>query len=511
MSEFFKQIISQLAAVWQRLSLQQRIITVALVAFTFLGLVGLILFAQGTPEAAGFRVLYSDLAIDEAAEITRVLDDGGYTYKLENDGRTIQVKSKELYEVRMSLAREGLPKNRGIGYELFDKQNLGMTDYVQKMNSRRALEGELQRTIEGLEEVKGVRVHIVIPEKTIFLDQQKDTKASVVLKMKPGAELAADKIRGITHLVANAVDGLETGNISIIDQNGRLLSNPYGQDKTALTSSRNMELQQNIEKYLENKASDILEGVMGPGKARVKVTADLDFDQVERTLESYNPESRVVRSEERNEENTKNAPDGDHQREKSLTNYEIDKSIEHVVAEIGNIKRMTVSVVLDGKYEAGEKGKRNYVERTPEYMGDIEAMVKNAVGYDLARGDQITVANVQFDNEFLQTEQQQMIRQEQWEMYMGLAKYVLVGLIVIALVLFLRSFARTLADAMNPPAPEMVALGINEEVPEEVPEEYRRSTELLERVEMLTREEPINIASIIRDWINEPVEKGKKK
>jgi flagellar M-ring protein FliF len=289
------------------------------------------------------------------------------------------------------------------------------------------------------------------------------------------------------------------------------LSNPYGQDKTALTSSRNMELQQNIEKYLENKASDILEGVMGPGKARVKVTADLDFDQVERTLESYNPESRVVRSEERNEENTKNAPDGDHQREKSLTNYEIDKSIEHVVAEIGNIKRMTVSVVLDGKYEAGEKGKRNYVERTPEYMGDIEAMVKNAVGYDLARGDQITVANVQFDNEFLQTEQQQMIRQEQWEMYMGLAKYVLVGLIVIALVLFLRSFARTLADAMNPPAPEMVALGINEEVPEEVPEEYRRSTELLERVEMLTREEPINIASIIRDWINEPVEKGKKK
>ncbi|MFW6245238.1 MAG: flagellar basal-body MS-ring/collar protein FliF, partial [Fibrobacterota bacterium] len=363
MSEFFRQLIAQLSAVWQKLSLQQKIIITSLVGFTFLGLVGLLIFAHSTGGSTGgagtkgFKVLYSDLELEEASQITQQLQSGNYKYKLENDGRTILVNTKELYEIRMALAREGLPRKRGIGYELFDKTNFGMTDYVQKLNARRALEGELQRTIEGLVEVKAARVHIVIPENTIFLDQQKDSKASVVIRCLPGRQLDKGQIRGITHLVSSSVDGLEPQNISIVDYEGKLLSNPFGQDETAFASSRNMELQQNVERYLEAKANQMLSSVFGHSKAFVKVSADLDFDRVEKTIENYDPEKRVVRSEERSEDTKKNAPDGDQTSERSLTNYEIDKTVQRVVQEVGNVKRLTVSVAVDGKYETGEDGK----------------------------------------------------------------------------------------------------------------------------------------------------------
>lgn len=511
MAEFFRQIIAQLAAIWQRLSLQQRIITVSLIGFMLLGLVGLMLFAGKSSAGGGYRVLYSDLELEEAATITEKLREAGHDFKLENEGRTILVEQKELYETRMLLAREGLPKSHGVGYEIFDKTNLGMTDFVQKMNARRALEGELQRTIEGLEEVERARVHIVIPERTIFLDQQKDAKASVVLQSLGGMKVSKDQVRGIGYLVASSVNGLEPEHISIIDSEGRLLSSPFGEEATALQSSRNMELQQNVEGYLEKKAGEILTGVLGPGKTNVQIAADLDFDQVEQTLEDYDPESRVIRSEERSDENIKNAPSGDHQHERSLTNYEIDKRVEHIVQEVGNVKRLTISVAVDGKYEADEEGERTYVARDAEFLQNIEEMVKNAVGYDLARGDQIAVANVQFDNEYLRKEQEALREQRMWERRLQIAKYVLAGLFVVLLVFFLRYFAKTLAQAMNPPAPAIAQLGVPEEVPEEVPEDMRRSSELLERVEMLTREEPVNIATIIRQWLAEPAVTRKKK
>lgn len=511
MSEFFKQLLTQLAAIWQRLSLQQKIVTTALVAFTLLGMTGLIVWSQKTVgKNSGYTTLYSNIDVEEAATITEELQKGGYKYRLENDGRSISVESHDLYEIRMAMAREGLPRKSGFGYELFDKTNLGMTDYVMKLNSRRALEGELQRTIEGLEEVKSARVHIVIPEPTIFLDNQKDAKASVVLRCSGGRKLSREQIRGIAHLVSSSVDGLKPEHISIVDFEGRLLSDPFSSDESALASSRTMELQQDAEKYLENKANQLLVGVLGPSKAFVKIACDLDFDRVEKSLEKYDPESRVVRSEERIDENKKNAPDGDNQRERSLTNYEIDKTVEHVVGEVGNIKRLTISVALDGRYEKGEDGKMNFVARTEEEIQNIEDIVKNAVGYDLVRGDQITVSSVKFDNEFLQREQLNMLNSERWEFWITIAKYFLGLVIAILFILFLRSLAKTVAEAMNPPVPALEQLGLEEAVVEEPTEEVRRNSEILERVEMLTREEPVNIALIIKQWLDE-ASSGKRK
>lgn len=506
MADFFKQLIAQLTAIWQRLSIQQKIITSSLVAFTFLGLVGLLLWTRSTASASsgGETVLYSDLEVEDAAAVTDKLQQGGYKYKMDNNGRSISVSKKDIYEVRMALAREGLPKSHGIGYELFDKTNFGMTDFVQKLNSRRALEGELQRTIEGLEEVKSSRVHLSTPEPSLFLDEQKEAKASVVVKLSSGRELSKDQIRGITYLVSASVEGLKPQNISIVDYNGRLLSSPFNEDETALASSQNLELQQNVERALERKIDDMMTGVLGQGKSKARVSLDLDFDRTEATLEKYNPESRVIRSEERTDENTKNAPDGDQTREHSITNYEIDKSVEHVMREVGNIKRLTISVAVDGRYTREKNGKETYMARTTEELQQLEEMVKNTVGYDLARGDEISVANVQFDNEFLRKEQTDMEQQERLEFYMTIAKYA--GLFIIALffILFLRYLAKTLAEAMNPPVPSIAQFEPDEPVAEEIPQDMRRSSEILERVEMLTREEPVNIAGIIRQWLNEP-------
>ncbi|MBN1576160.1 MAG: flagellar M-ring protein FliF [Chitinispirillaceae bacterium] len=513
MSEFFKQVVTQLAAVWQRLSLQQKIVTTALVAFTLLGMTGLILWSQkSVGKESGYRTLYSNLDVEEAAAITEELQKEGYKYRLENEGRSIAVEAKQVYEIRMTMARSGLPRQSGFGYELFDKTNLGMTDYVMKLNSRRALEGELQRTVEGLEEVKSARVHIVIPEPTIFLDNKKEAKASVVIRCATGRDLNKEQIRGISHLVSSSVDGLRPENISIVDYGGRLLSDPFGGDEDAIAGSRNMELQQNAEKYLENKVNQILGGVLGPSKAFVKIACDLDFDRVERSLENYDPESRVVRSEERIDENKKNAPDGDNQRERSLTNYEIDKTVQHVIGEVGNIKRLTISVALDGRYEKGDDGKMNFVARTAEELQNIEDIVKNAVGYDLSRGDQITVSNVKFDNEFLRQEQIDMRNSDRWQLGITIAKYALGFIIAVLFIFFLRSLAKTVAEAMNPPVPALEQLGLEEPVVQEAPEETRRSSEILERVEMLSREEPVNIALIIKQWLSEgSVSKHSKK
>ncbi|MDR3013188.1 MAG: flagellar M-ring protein FliF [Chitinispirillales bacterium] len=512
MSDFFKQLIVQFSAIWQKLSFQQKLITTSLVGFTLLGLIGLLVFTHTSggggdgQGSGGMRVLYSNLDVEEAAAVVDQLNRGGYRHRLENNGRDIMVNPRQLYEIRMALAREGLPRRRGVGNEIFDKTNLGMTDAVQRQNIRRALEGELQRTIEDLEEVRSARVHIVTPEHSIFLDQQRDAKASVVIRPVLGRELSRDQIRGITHLVSSSVDGLRPQNISIVDIDGKLLSSPFADNETAMASSQNRELQQNVERYLENKATQMLSGVLGQSRAIIKIAADLDFDQVEKTIETFDPESRVVRSEERQDENTKNAPDGDHQRERSLTNYEIDRTLQRVVQEVGNIRRLTVSVAVDGRYEPGPEGQRTFIERGVDELQKIEELVRNAVGYDLARGDLITVASLQFDNdnEFLRLRMLNEERREQQALYIKLA-LALIGF--IAFLFLVRSIARAITEAMNPPVPSLETLGLEDLVEEEEPltDDMMRAQAILEKVELLTAQSPANIAAIIRQWLVEGV------
>jgi len=521
-AEFFRQVIVQLSALWQKLSFQQKLITASLVGITLVGLIGLLFFAHsggggggkgGGGSAGGMRALYDyDLAEEEMATITDQLNKAGYKYKIENNGKRVFVNQKQVYEIRMAMAREGLPRRRGIGNELFDKTNLGMTEGVQKQNIRRALEGELQRTIEDMDEVKTARVHLVIPEPSVFLGQQEESKASVMIRFVLGHELTKDQIRGITHLVSSSVPGLKPAHVSIINAaDQKLLSNPF-QDEAGGATSRNQEIQQNVERELVKKASDMLSRVLGYSKTVVQITANLDFDKVEKTIETFDNENTAKRSEETQEESVKNAPDGDRNNERVMTNYEISKVVQHVIQEMGGIRRLSISVAVDGKYETGADGKRTFVERPQAEMQVIEDLVKNAVGYDLARGDQITVSPIQFDNEYVRIEQERIEKEEREAkiaLYVKLALALVAG---IAFLLLIRSIAKAVTEAMNPPVPVLEQLGLEDLVEEEEPSEAdKKASEILAKVELLTSQAPVNIAAIIKQWLVEDVQEKNKK
>jgi len=517
MGEFFKQLIAQLSSIWEKLSMQQRVIISALVGFMFFGLFALVIWSgsneseggseggKGGKSGNGMRLLFNKVPVEEMAQITEELDKGGMKYELRADGTAIYVTATDLYTARMALAREGLPARKGVGYELFDKVDLGATDFEQKIKIQRAIQGELTRTVESLKEIEAARIHVVMPKESIFLEEKSQAKASITLKVRAGEKLSKDQIRGIAYLVSNSIDGLDPDNVTIVDGTGRLLSNPYKDDETALASSRNIELQANVESMLQKKVEALLGGILGEGKASVTISADLNFDQVQQNLEKFDPESKVVRSEERDETGVKNAPDGDRTNERSLTNYEINKTVESIIKEVGNILRLTISVAVNGKYVTDDKGKRTYQERTPEEIANIDAIVKNAVGYDLVRGDRISVVSMQFDETTdltLEEENQKMEKSNTVEKWV---QYLILAIIFIILLLMVKALAKSMVEAMNPPLPEVEIPNIVEEEEEiiQLPDNIARSNELLERVEIMTENDPNNVARIITDWLNE--------
>ncbi|OGS35102.1 MAG: flagellar M-ring protein FliF, partial [Elusimicrobia bacterium RIFOXYB2_FULL_49_7] len=388
MSDFFKQLLKQINDIWNRLNRGQKIITAAVITLTFIGLIVLIVWVGYNGKSGNYTPLFSNLELSESASIVEKLKESKIEYQIENDGHSILVPKKSVYEMRMTFAKMGLPKSGGIGYELFDKTNLGMTDFVQNLNFKRALEGELARSIESLDEVDRARVHVVIPKETIFIEKQKNATASVVLKLRPGIKLNEKQVTGIANLVAYAVEGLQRKSITIMDTEGNLLSDAYGDSELAERTSSQLQLQQKVEQAMARKALEMLESVLGPNKSQVKVSVDLNFEQITKTQEIYDPTSKVVRSEERNEESTANSPQGDEKRENSITNYEMNKTVQNIIGEVGSIKRISISAAVDGIYETDKEGKRNYVARAAEEILKLEELVKRAVGYDLQRGDQ---------------------------------------------------------------------------------------------------------------------------
>lgn len=519
MGEFFKQLIAQLSSIWEKLSIQQRIIISALVGFMFFGLFALVIWSGSNGSdnrkdgrGNGMKMLFNKLPVEEMARVTEELDKGSVKYELRSDGTSIYVLSEDLYTARMTLAREGLPANKGVGFELFDKVDLGATDFEQNVKVQRAIQGELTRTVESLKEIESARIHVVMPKESIFLEESAPAKASITLKVRSGQKLSKEQIRGIAYLVSNSIESLDPENVTIVDGSGRLLSNPYSDDETALSSSRNIELQVNVEQMLQKKVEALLGGILGAGKASVTVSADLNFDQVEQSLEKFDPESKVVRSEERDETSVKNAPDGDRTNERSLANYEINKTVEKIIKEVGNILRLTISVAVNGKYITDAEGKKTYQERSPEEVANIDAIVKNAVGYDLARGDRISVVSMQFDDTPDDTFAEETRLNEKRLSIERWVQYAILTIIFIFLIIMVRSLAKSMVEAMNPPLPEVEIPNIIEEEEEivQLPKNIARSNELLERVEIMTENDPNNVAKIIKDWLNEAPTKKEK-
>ena len=386
----------QIAGLLRKTSLGQKVLLVVVAP----GVVGAIIAMVTLVNQPTYATLFNNLNAQDAAKIVDKLKEKSVPYRLDDAGKSILVPREQVYELRLSLAGDGLPQSSVIGYEIFDRTNLGVSDFVQKVNYRRALEGELARTILQLDEVEGARVHLALPEKALFKEDEKPSTASVVLKLKSGKPLRHESVQGIAHLVASSVEGLQSSDVSIVDSRGILISdNAKGNSAAAMTSTQ-YELQQQVESYLGRKAQSLLESVVGTGNAVVQVSAELDFRQVERTLEQYDPENTAVRSEQIAEDKSTtgdSAPPSTHS--STVTNYEVNKTVEHIVENLGNIKRLTVAALVNGTMKPVEKDGQKTTENVPRPKEDMDKMtqlVKESVGFNPQRNDEVTVTNLSF-------------------------------------------------------------------------------------------------------------------
>ena len=389
----------------------------ALAAVTAITL-GLFAFIIIQARTADFQLLYGNLAETDASAVVEWLKSHNVPYKLSNNGRNILIPVKDVYETRLSLAATGLPQGGGVGFEIFDKQSFALTDFVQKVNYSRALQGELARTISSLGPVESARVHLALPEKRLFKEQQQPATASVILKLAPRKRLSDAQVEGIIHLVSSSIEGLEPTKVTIIDQNGNVLSKTGDKGLISNLSPDLLAYQAQVEQRLENRAQALLDKSLGAKNTMVRVSAALDFSQTEKTEETFDPEEPVIRSEQLSEEKTGSEMTGGvpgvqsnlegntnqtagatppSSRSQRTTNYEISKVVSKTINPVGTILKLSVSVLVADKVVPGKENEPPTTEaRSAEELKTVETMVASALGIDLTRGDKIEVTSMPF-------------------------------------------------------------------------------------------------------------------
>ncbi len=508
--DYLKRVLDHLSAIIKSMTASQMVLAVSFIASALI--VCLLLF--GVFRNITYVTLYSDLDNQSVSGVIDKLDEMNVRYQITDGGGTVKVPSGDVYNARIRLAALGLPKSGTVGYSIFDETNLGMTEFLQKINFRRALEGELAKSIMALNNVQAARVHVVIPEDHLFEEDKKSPTASVLVKLEPGSSLTPRQIRGVTHLVAASVEGLAPDNISIIDYDGNLLTSNSASDPLASLSGTQLELRKNVERYLENKAQTLLDQSIGRGRTIVRVTAQLNFDQMEKTTETYDPDNLSVRSEERTEETSQdasqNALDSSSTRtastmENSITNYEVNRTVERVVNSVGNVDKLTVAVLVDGHYETivGDDGVEatQYSPRDTEELGRIAALVKNAVGFDDTRNDRMEVVNIQFDNRALDVDKEGLDKIVTRDLYMDVGKKILMLIAGFLLLLYLRKKAKALVAAIKKYVPPLPA------PPQRAPEPdvalQPQKSRLVDQMKKTAEERPDEIARVIRTIMTE--------
>jgi flagellar M-ring protein FliF len=371
-------------------------------------------------------LLFSGLDLEEAGEIAGKLDTANIRYTLEGGGSAIFVDRAQVDDARMMLSEQGLPTRGSVGWEIFDKtEALGTTSFVQNINKVRALEGELARTIASLDMVKAARVHLNLPDRPLFQKDSQQPTASVVLSIS-GGQMSADKVRAVRNLVATSVPGLALNHITVVDDQGRMLAaGAESTDSNGLGGADSDERKVALEGSYRTKILEIVENIAGQGAARVQVSADVDFNRVTQSAETFDPDGRVLRSSSTVEDtssNTEMAPgdettvannvptgapaqpatpqptsQGSQSRTEETSNYEISKNVRTEVIEGGRVQRLSVAVAVDYVRTPGVDGApATYNPRPPEELARIATLVKSAVGFNEARGDTVTVENIPF-------------------------------------------------------------------------------------------------------------------
>jgi flagellar M-ring protein FliF len=392
-----------------------RIAAMATVAVLMLGFFGFLILRSQAPN---FAPLYTGLSLEDSSAIVTELQTLNVPYELRGEGDTILVPREQITTLRMSLAGSGLPQRGQVGYEIFDEQStLGATSFVQNINNVRALEGELARTISSLARIKSARVHLVLPERELFRRERKDPSASIVLSVR--GELGNSEIRAIQHMVASAIEGLSPSRVSIVDDRGNLLASGTGEEIEGAMSGEAAERTLGFENRLRTRVEDMLANIVGAGRARVEVAAEIDFNRSTVTQETFDPESQVVRSSQvRESESLSGGTEGQvtvanelpgasqnnggeglseqGSTTEEITNYEISKTTQTTATEAGSVKRLSVAVVVDGTYATDAEGNSTYTPRTADEIAQILTLVRSAVGFSETRGDSVEVVNMQF-------------------------------------------------------------------------------------------------------------------
>ena len=392
-----------------------------------------------------YALLFGRLEATDASRVVETLRSENVPYKLEESGTAIYVPRQQVYDLRLRFTGEGLVSDGPVGYELFDGNMLGMTDFMQKLNYKRALEGELARTISEMRQVAQARVHLVLPERSPFRDQQTKPSASVVLQLGGSGSLDRGQVEGVASLVAGAIEGMAVADVTVLDTRGTLLSNPDAGNADLTLTSNQLRTQRAVEDHLTESGQSMLDRMLGPGRAVVRIAATLDFSRSVEETEAIDPESATVISEERLEENsdldTSNS---------TVRNYELSRTRARSEKSVGDVRTLTVSVILDHKRNpvqpAADAAAPEPIPYTDQELREIEALVKNAVGFDPERGDRFAIHQARFDTSIDDQIVEELRGHETAE---RLQLYLRYGLMVLALLLaawLIRSAVHRVSD-----------------------------------------------------------------
>ncbi len=461
-------------------------------------LVFLLFFTSGGEDDWEGRILYSNLEFGEAAEISNRLHGMEVPHRLTGDATAILVPQDRYMELRVQLAGEGYPKSGRIGYEIFDEAQLAMTDFLQKVNFQRALQAEIEETLSNIEGVRTVRVHLVIPEPSLFTEEQNPVTASVTLTLENNVKLSRERINAIGYLVSASVEGLDQANVIIIDGAGNLLSEE--KDPLVKMANKQFEMQQQVENVLQNKVQTLMDQVIGKDRSRVRINVVLDFDQTQTQRKLVEPgASQVVISEETQE--TSSAEKGTE--EQAIRNYEVNETIQNIVGSVGSVKRISMALTID-KTKVIIDPQGNYVEedRPADEISKLAELAEDAIGLDQERGDVVTVYPMAFDKtqEIRAREAQQ--DQERQEFWTDIAINVAKILGIIAALITLRFIIQAIGRGVGVEE-ELEVLGeVSTDVEEEEFERAETPHEIiLGRVQQMVRERPEDAAKLIRTML----------
>jgi flagellar M-ring protein FliF len=409
--------MTQFLRIWKSLSQAQRI-SLVLVPVLLAGISAGVLKWKHN---ADFRTLYSSLAPEDASAVITKIKEAGIEYKLDEAGATVFVPAAKLAEARLALAGSGMPRSGRIGFELFDRTNLGASDFTEQVNYQRALEGELERTVATLAEVEQARIHITAGKESVFLDSRQSAKATVVLKLRNASHIQQDSVTAIANLMASAVDGLAPDSVSIIDSSGRLLNRPRTGDGDARTAEAGLDYRQQLESELQAKLGSALEPVLGPGRFRTGVSVDCDFTSVDQSDEIYDSAKSATLTSQVTEESTgsgitggtpgtaSNLPQPPPKavgtssgivRRTENVSYQPSRTIRHTVNPRGTVRKISTVVLVDHtiRWEGtGAKARKTILAPSPEVLKAVHDVAAGIVAYNEQRGDQITVAALPFE------------------------------------------------------------------------------------------------------------------